>query len=280
MISFARTADGIAVGSVTGSATSRDQVRTLSRGGRRRARRAARGGRRLTWCPVTSRPTGGVPEATSITVYDVFAPALGEAFAKAEAEGRILYGFVDHEVTTTYLGSSTGLGARHVQPTGHYGCTGKTTDLRPERWVGGATRDFADVDAAAMDAMLAQRLAWATAGSTCRRVATTRPAPTAVADLIDLRLLGRAARGIAHEASRSTASEAAVRGSARSVRERAGVHLLRPVVRGDSTRAPFAVASCRTMPRASSTTGAVARTDWNPRTGELVALIQTRHRRA
>ena len=55
------------------------------------------------------------PAATSIEVYDVFAKALGEEFERAEAEQRVLYGFVNHEVATTYLGSSTGLRRRHVQ---------------------------------------------------------------------------------------------------------------------------------------------------------------------
>ena len=65
-----------------------------------------------------------------------------------------------HEVSTTYLGSSTGLRLRHVQPTGHYGCTGKNAELTNSAWVGGATRDFADVDAAQMAADLTTRLGW------------------------------------------------------------------------------------------------------------------------
>ncbi len=56
---------------------------------------------------------------TDIHVYDALAPALGEAFRRAAAEDRVLYGFVNHEMTTTYLGSTTGLRLRHVQPTGH-----------------------------------------------------------------------------------------------------------------------------------------------------------------
>ena len=58
-------------------------------------------------------------------MFEDFAGQLGDAFSQADAEKRILYGFVFHEVTTTYLGSSTGLRLRHVQPTGHYGCTGQ-----------------------------------------------------------------------------------------------------------------------------------------------------------
>jgi predicted Zn-dependent protease len=100
------------------------------------------------------------PGETSIEVFDAFAARLGEAFGQADAEQRILYGFVFHEVTTTYLGSSTGLRLRHVQPTGHYGCTAKNSALTNSAWVGGATRDFADVDAGQMAADLATRLGW------------------------------------------------------------------------------------------------------------------------
>jgi predicted Zn-dependent protease len=97
----------------------------------------------------------------------------------------VLYGFVDHDMTTTYLGSSTGLRLRHVQPTGHYGCTGKTTDLSTSAWVGGATTDFTDVDACRLDAEVTRRLGWASrhVDLPAGRYDTILP-PTAVADLI------------------------------------------------------------------------------------------------
>ena len=86
----------------------------------------------------------------------------------------MLYGFVNHEIVTTYLGSSRGLRLRHVQPTGHYACTGKTADLSRSAWVGGATRDFRDVDAAAMaDQVKHPPRLGASGRSTCRPVATT-----------------------------------------------------------------------------------------------------------
>ena len=112
---------------------------------------------------------------TDIHVFDAFAPALGEAFGRAGDAGRVLYGFVNHEHTTTYLGSSTGLRLRHVQPTGHYGCTGKDASLTRSAWVGGATRDFADVDALAMEPDGRRSgSAGPSARSTCRPGATTR----------------------------------------------------------------------------------------------------------
>lgn len=125
------------------------------------------------------------PAETSIAVFDQVAAELGEEFRRAEAEQRILYGFVFHDVTTTYLGSSTGLRLRHVQPTGHYGCTGKDAGLTASAWVGGATRDFRDVSAARMAEDLATRLGWAgrRVDLPAGRYDTVLP-PTAVADLM------------------------------------------------------------------------------------------------
>ncbi len=214
VISFARKDDGVAVGSVTGSAASTDQVRTLVEQADAAARAGSAAEDANDLVAGDADPDwAAAPEATSITVYNAFAPALGEAFTKAEAEGRILYGFVDHEVTTTYVGSSTGLRRRHVQPTGHYGCTGKTADLGQSAWVGGATRDFADVDAAAMDATLAQRLAWGDrrVDLEAGRYDTILP-PAAVADLT-VYAYWTAARGSPTRASRSSASVAAAPGS-------------------------------------------------------------------
>ena len=122
IVSFVKQAGGVSVGSVSGSATTQAEVDELvARGRRGRARRRARRGRRTSWSPTAPRPTGPTsPASTGIEVYDDVAPALGEAFGRAGAAGRVLYGFVNHEVTTTYLGSTTGLRLRHVQPTGHF----------------------------------------------------------------------------------------------------------------------------------------------------------------
>src|SRR3954470_3402401 len=180
------TGEGTAAGSVSASAASTDQVDRIVEA----ADAAARTGSPAE--DAAELPSGDVAEdwadpsgETSIDVYADFAPALGEAFGRAGAEGRILYGFVDHDVTTTYLGTSTGIRLRHVQPTGHYGCTAKHTDLSTSAWVGGATRDFKDVDAQAMDAELVRRLGWASrrVDLEAGRYDTVLP-PTAVADLM------------------------------------------------------------------------------------------------
>ena len=124
-------------------------------------------------------------EPTTIEVFRGFAPALGDAFAAAEAGGRRLYGFAEHTLTTTFLGSSRGLRLRHDQPTGRLELNAKSPDMTRSAWTGVATRDFSDVDVAALDARLDQRLAWAKnrVELPAGRYETLLP-PTAVADLL------------------------------------------------------------------------------------------------
>ncbi|MFI6601114.1 metallopeptidase TldD-related protein [Nonomuraea sp. NPDC050536] len=122
---------------------------------------------------------------TDIGVFERFAPALGEAFAAAEAGGRKLYGFAEHSLTSTFLGTSTGLRLRHDQPTGRLELNAKSADLKRSAWTGVATRDFSDVDVAALDSALAQRLEWAKTriDLPAGRYETLVP-PSAVADLM------------------------------------------------------------------------------------------------
>ena len=172
--------------SVSGTAASPDQVRALVESADRAAALAdAAEDRAELVTGDAARDWFDPPGDTSIQVFENFASQLGEAFSRADAEKRILYGFVFHEVTTTYLGSSTGLRLRHVQPTGHYGCTAKNTELTNSAWVGGATRDFKDVDGTRMASDLATRLSWGERrlDLPAGRYDTILP-PTAVADVL------------------------------------------------------------------------------------------------
>jgi predicted Zn-dependent protease len=185
-ISFVRQSGGVCVGTVSGSASSTEQADAVVAAADAAARLAspAPDAHDLVAEPAQA-DWDDEPGETDIHVFDSFAPALGEAFGRARSEGRVLYGFVDHHVTTTYVASSTGLRLRHVQPTGHYACTGKTADLTGSAWVGGATRDFDGVDALALDATLAQRLGWGARrlDLPAGRYDTILP-PVAVADLM------------------------------------------------------------------------------------------------
>ncbi|MEV0927360.1 metallopeptidase TldD-related protein [Streptomyces spongiicola] len=135
------------------------------------------------------------PAETSSTVFADFAPALGESFARARSGGRELYGFANHELTSTYLGTSTGVRLRHDQPNGTLELNAKSPDRSRSAWSGRSTRDFKDVDPAALDAELATRLGWARRriDLPAGRYETLLP-PTAVADLLIYQLWSSSGR--------------------------------------------------------------------------------------
>ncbi|MER8017767.1 metallopeptidase TldD-related protein [Streptomyces griseoluteus] len=138
------------------------------------------------------------PAETSSAVFADFAPALGEAFARARAGGRELYGFASHETVSTYLGTSTGLRLRHDQPTGTLEVNAKSPDHTRSAWAGRSTRDFKDVDPGALDSELAERLGWAErrVDLPAGRYETLLP-PSAVADLLIYQLWSASGRDAA-----------------------------------------------------------------------------------
>lgn len=99
-------------------------------------------------------------DVTTIAVFDTLAHDLGEAFAAARSDGLLLYGFASHDLTTTWLGSSTGLRKRHVQPTGYVEVTGKNDRRGGSSWWGQSSRDMTDLSVPAIDAELRRRLSW------------------------------------------------------------------------------------------------------------------------
>jgi predicted Zn-dependent protease len=114
-----------------------------------------------------------------------FADGLGEALAKARAEGRELFGYAEHGVTTTWLGTSGGVRRRHVQPSGTVELTGKSHGRSRSTYVGQATRDFDDVDVDALATDVERRLGWQerTVELGPGRYDTVLP-PSSVADLM------------------------------------------------------------------------------------------------
>ncbi|MFE4614357.1 metallopeptidase TldD-related protein [Streptomyces niveus] len=192
--------EGTASGVVSRSAVTAHELEPLVRAAEAAARGAgpAEDARPLVGAGPVSEDFTDEPAATTSAVFADFAPALGESFARARAGGRELYGFANHELTSTYLGTSTGVRLRHDQPNGTLELNAKSPDRSRSAWAGRATRDFKDVDPAALDAELAKRLAWAErrielpAG----RYETLLP-PTAVADLLIYQLWSSSARDAA-----------------------------------------------------------------------------------
>ncbi|CAM5715077.1 metallopeptidase TldD-related protein [Streptomyces pseudogriseolus] len=180
-------AQGTASGVVSRSAVTVDELEPLVRAAETAARGTgpAEDAQPLVTGVDPSPEFTEAPAETTSAVFADFAPALGEAFARARAGGRELYGFANHEMVSTYLGTSAGLRLRHDQPNGTLEINAKSPDRTRSAWAGRSTRDFKDVDPAALDADLAVRLGWAQrrlelpAG----RYETLLP-PTAVADLL------------------------------------------------------------------------------------------------
>jgi len=125
------------------------------------------------------------PGQTDIGVLRDFAAALGQTLRAAEGASRKLYGFAEHQMASTFLGTSAGLRLRHDQPTGQVELNAKSADMARSAWTGVATRDFTDVDIAGLDAGLTERLGWAerTVALPAGRYETLLP-PTAVSDLL------------------------------------------------------------------------------------------------
>ncbi|RKN03919.1 metallopeptidase TldD-related protein [Streptomyces radicis] len=200
VIATVNGAEGTAAGVVGGTAVGADALEPLVRAAEEAARQSpsAEDARAL----LGGAPAGdftAAPDATSAAAFDAFAPALGETFARARAEGRELFGFANDEVVSTYLGTSAGLRRRHDQHTGHVELNAKSPDRRRSAFVTAPTDDFAAVDPAALDADLATRLRWAERriDLPAGRYETLLP-PTAVADLITYLYWNAGARD-AHE---------------------------------------------------------------------------------
>ncbi|MFF8605445.1 metallopeptidase TldD-related protein [Streptomyces sp. NPDC015346] len=270
--------EGTASGVVSRSAVTADDLEPLVRAAEAAARAAgpAEDAQPLVEGIDPSPDFRDAPAETSSAVFTDFAPALGEAFARARAGGRELYGFAHHQLTSTYLGTSTGLRLRHDQPNGTLELNAKSPDRSRSAWAGRSTRDFKDVDPAALDADLAQRLRWAErrielpAG----RYETLLP-PTAVADLLIYQLWSSMARD-------------AVEGRTVFSKPGGGTRLgetLSPLpltLRSDPNEpglesAPFVIAHSSSDDSSVFDNGLpLSRTDW-VREGRLEHLITTRH---
>jgi predicted Zn-dependent protease len=123
-------------------------------------------------------------DPTSITVFDQLCRELGEVLGGGRHDGIRFFGFANHEMTTTWLGTSKGARLRHTQPTGSVDWTAKNDLGRGSVWHGQSTKDFTDVSALACDEILRKRLGW------CENEIDLAPGryetilpPTALADL-------------------------------------------------------------------------------------------------
>ncbi|PRY41223.1 putative Zn-dependent protease [Geodermatophilus tzadiensis] len=186
VVSFVDGGGGMAAGTVARTGT--PDVAALVAASEQAARDA---GPAEDAVPLLSEPPPGAgdwdadPAETSIEVFAEFAPALGEAFGGARDRGDLLFGYAEHSLTTTYLGTSTGLRLRHDQPSGRVELNGKSTDFSRSVWAGVGTRDFRDVSVPDLAADVERKLGWSQrrVDLPAGRYETLLP-PSAVSDLM------------------------------------------------------------------------------------------------
>ena len=256
------------------SATSVDDLEALVRASEQAA---AEAGPAEDYGPLIEGPADdGFAAPSEQVAPDVFAAtarALGEAFAAGQRDSVSLYGYASHELATTWLGSSTGLRRRHVQPTGYIEVTGKSSG--GSSWVGQHTRDWSDVSVPELDGELRRRLGWGArqVDLPAGRYETLLP-PSAVADLMAYAYWTASGRSAAE--GRTVFSRA---GGGTRVGEHlgpAGLRLWSDPLDADLGTTPFVVATASSAMSSVFDNGlALAATDWI-RDGALNALIETR----
>jgi predicted Zn-dependent protease len=185
VVAFVALAEGVAAGVASRGAATTDpaQLAALVRAAESAARGAgpADDAMPLPEPAGTDRGWDDPAEETSIGVFAGFVDGLAEVLAGPQRQ----YGYATHSITTTWLGTSTGVRRRWSQPTGSVELNAKTPDLGGSAWTGVSTSDFTDVDVVALAAGAAGRLDWGR-----RRVELppgryeTLLPPSAVADLM------------------------------------------------------------------------------------------------
>jgi predicted Zn-dependent protease len=193
VVSIFEGSDGTRAGVVTRSVTGDDELAALVRESEQAGRAAtpADDAAPLVAPYPNDDDWSADPGETSEAVFEQFVPALVAEFDRWRAAERLLFGFAEHQLTSSFVASSTGLRRRFDQPTGRLELTGRSADSGQSggsarsAWSGAHTRDFTDINLAALATDLATRLDWAQrhielpAG----RYETLLP-PSAVADLM------------------------------------------------------------------------------------------------
>jgi predicted Zn-dependent protease len=155
--------DGTAVGTSTASVRSEQDAANLAHDALTRARTAT-----------TLRDAGPLPSAVVDDGFDQPSPGtdpgvlnrtaqgLGAAFGRAATSSIEWFGYAEHTMSSTWLGTTEGARRVHHQPAGRLEATGKGQARSTSVWEGRATRDFLDVDVEDVEVSLRRRLEWST----------------------------------------------------------------------------------------------------------------------
>jgi len=97
---------------------------------------------------------------TSSTALSPLSAPLGNLFGSCVASDIELFGYAEHELSTTWLASSTGLRLRHTQPSARLEITAKSHGRSRSAWWGHAADDFNDIDLVPGEHDLRRGLDW------------------------------------------------------------------------------------------------------------------------
>jgi predicted Zn-dependent protease len=277
VVATVNASDGVRAASVSRNVVGTDDVLSLLAEAETTARDSAAVDDAYELITAPASPDWDSPavEAPVAALSDL-AHWLGEIFGAARDAGQGRYGFADHSVSTTYLGSSAGLRLRHEQPEVRVELTGRSADGSRSAWSGQGASEISTIDLPQLEADVAKRLAWSErrVSLDAGRYPTILP-PSAVADLM-LDAYWSAGALDAHE-GQSVYSRP---GGGTRIGER--LSELPMTLRSDPAMpghraVPFVVTGSSSRMSSAFDNGApVGPTDWI-RDGVLTSLIQTRH---
>jgi predicted Zn-dependent protease len=213
---------------------------------------------------------------TSVADLALVGNGLAAAFESARGRDEGRYGYAEHGVSTTYLGTTSGLRLREQQGDGRLELTGRAADGSRSAWAGLGAATIAGLDVERLERDVAQRLDWGRRRHelAAGRYETVLP-PSAVADLMVDTYWSMGALD-AHE-GRTVFSRT---GGGTRVGE--SLTSLPMTLRSDPAMpgkecAPFVQAGASSRLSSVFDNGLpLTATDWI-RDGELTSLLQTRH---
>ncbi|MFN8169925.1 MAG: metallopeptidase TldD-related protein [Candidatus Nanopelagicales bacterium] len=187
VIALVSVEGGVAAGSVTASSPPAESVAELVAAAEAAAVQAgpAEDAADLAAGIGASSDWDAAPQLATSASFTDLAPALGDVFGAARADGIEHFGYAEESAVTTYLGTSTGTRLRFTGTEGRLELTAKSHDRSRSAWAGRAGRTLVGLDPHDADAELRRGLGWQ---ANRIDVAPGRHAalltPSAVADLV------------------------------------------------------------------------------------------------
>jgi predicted Zn-dependent protease len=186
VISIVRDGDTVRAASLSRTGVSADEIGDLVAAS---AAAAAESPPAADAAPLVQRPVAAdwdaEPGSTSVPELGRVAEQLSAAFEQARSRDEGRYGYAEHTVSTTYLGSSTGLRLRDEQGDGRLEMTGRSADGTRSAWAGLGSADITGLDVGRLERDLQRRLEWSRrrVDLDAGRYDTILP-PSAVADMM------------------------------------------------------------------------------------------------